>query len=248
MTQGDPSISFITVCRNSERTIAGTVESVVSQKDQGDEYIVIDGASTDSTLQILHRLNGIDLLVSEPDRGVADAFNKGIARARGEIVALVNSDDRLVSGAVQRIRREFGDDPLLDVLHGDILLVDGETVLKRIKPSRFWWEPWRLVLFNHPATFVRRRVYERFGGFDCTHLVAMDVDIFFRWLSNGVRMKYVPEVYTLMQQGGVSGRLDRVGYGEFRDAAIRHGRSPLMAWVQYGSKLVLSRSLRLLRL
>lgn len=220
---------------------------MVSQKGEGDEYLVIDGASTDNTLPILHRLDGIDLLVSEPDRGVADAFNKGISRASGEIVVLVNSDDCLVSGTVQRIRREFGVDQMLDILHGDILLVDGETVLKRIKPSRFWWEPWRLVLFNHPATFVRRRVYERFGGFDCSYRVAMDVEIFFRWLANGVRMKYVPEVYTLMQQGGVSGRLDRVGYREFRDAAIRHGRSPLLAWGQYGAKLVLSRSLRLLR-
>lgn len=239
-----PSISFITVCRNAEDSIARTVESVVSQKLPGDEYLVIDGASIDGTLDILKRMDGIDLLISEPDQGISDAFNKGIKHATREIVSLVNADDRLIPGAAGDVRQLFVNDPSLDVIHGDVILMYGDTAVKRIKPSRFWWEPWRLVLFNHPATFVRRSVYGRHGGFNTSFRVAMDVELFFRWVSCGVRICYFPVPLVCMQQGGVSGQFAALGYREFRDAAVLHGHSRLLAWLQFGCKLMASRMLR----
>lgn len=241
------SISIITICKNAERSIAGTIASVVPQKSGRDEYLIIDGASTDRTMSIVSSMKGVDRVISEPDEGIADAFNKGIGHARGEIIALVNAGDRLMEGALHTVRGGFAMHPSAEVIHGDVVLVEHERVIKRIRPSRFWWEPWRLVLFNHPATFVRRSVYERYGGFDLSYRVAMDVEIFFRWKRNRVPIRYIPVPLVLMERGGVSSVNDLQGYGEFRRAAIRHGYSPVLASIQYMGKLAISRVLRLMR-
>lgn len=240
-----PAISIITVCKNAERTIAGTITSVVSQKRAGDEYLVVDGGSSDNTLTIIGSMSGVDRLITEPDDGIAEAFNKGIAASQGEIIALVNSGDRLIDGALEEVRCFFMSDRCVDVIHGDVMLVHDDRIVKRITPSRFWWEPWRLVLFNHPATFVRRSVYASYGLFDSGFRVAMDVEIFFRWKKHGVAMRYMPKPLVFMEAGGISTTRDIQGFREFRDAAVRYGHPAVLAWVQYAGKVLLSRFLRL---
>ena len=147
-----PTISIITVCRNSAATIAKSIESILVQKDPGVEYLIVDGASTDGTQDIVSSYQAIDLFISEPDKGIADAFNKGIQLATGDIIGLVNSDDELSPSAVATVRRYFSEHPDVEVVHGDVLLFEGRRVVKRLKPSGRWWYPWRLVLFNHPST------------------------------------------------------------------------------------------------
>jgi len=235
--QHTPTLSLVTVCRNSSATIKKTIESVLAQKDAGVEYLVVDGLSTDGTQEIVRSYRGIDRFISEPDGGIADAFNKGIRMASGEIIGLINSDDQLCPAALATVRRYFADSPETDVLHGDVLLVEGERVIKRLQPPRRWWYPWRLVLFNHPATFVRRRVYEERGLFDTRYRIAMDVEIFLRWLANGVKVRYLPQVLVHMQAGGVSGQQAILGYREARDAALQHGFSPFLAQLQFMGKL-----------
>lgn len=235
-----PKISLVTVCRNSAATIAKTIESILAQKDTGVEYIVIDGASTDSTKDIINAYSeNIDIYLSEPDAGIAEAFNKGIALATGEIIGLINSDDALASGAVEKVRRFFTNHPDTDVLHGDILLFNGTHVVKQIKPPSHWWYPWRIVLFNHPATFVKKTVYRQHGLFDTSYSIAMDVEIFLRWLQHGVKIDYLPEILTEMQTDGVSGRHAVEGYRQVRNALLHHGFSPPLAQLQYWSKIVL---------
>ena len=126
--------SIITICRNSAATISLTIDSVLSQREHGLEYIIIDGGSTDGT-QDLVRLRGtaIDVFVSEPDGGIADGFNKGITRASGEIISLINSDDVLLPGALGKVHDYFMRNPHVEVVHGDILLYEGVRFIKRVK-------------------------------------------------------------------------------------------------------------------
>lgn len=236
-----PKISLVTVCRNSAATIAETIESILAQKDPGVEYIIIDGASTDATKEIINSYTeNIDIYLSEPDEGIADAFNKGIALATGEIIGLINSDDTLAAGTVADVRNFFKSHPSTEVLHGDLLLLNGSQVIKQIKPASRWWYPWRLVLLlNLPATFVRQAVYRRHGLFDTSYSIAMDADIFLRWVKCGVRIHYLPKILAHMQAGGVSGRHAVEGYRQVRDALIRHGFSAPLAYLQYWGKVSL---------
>ena len=239
-------ISIVTVCRNAESTIAGTIESIRGQQYPELEYIIIDGASTDSTPDIVLSYGRvIDIFVSEPDRGIADAFNKGISKASGEIIGLLNADDEFLPGTLNKVCDYFSRHPDIDVVHGDVLLSKGERILKLVRPAREWWYPWRLVLINHPATFVRKRVYENYGLFDTNYLIAMDVEIFFRWMSSGVKIQYVPEVFVNMQAGGASGTQATLGFDETRMAALRHGFTPFLVYLQFLGKIAVWCMLRL---
>jgi len=212
----------------------------MAQKYSGIEYLVIDGASTDTTQDIIKSYGrNIDIYRSKPDKGIADAFNKGIALATSDIIGLINSDDTLAAGALDKVRQFFKDHPDIDVLHGDILLLNGPQVVKRIKPPTHWWYPWRFVLFNHPATFVRQTVYRRHGLFDTSYSIAMDVEIFLRWLKSGVKIDYIPEILVYMQTEGVSGHNAVAGYHQVRNALVRHDFSPPLAYLQYWGKVTL---------
>jgi len=240
------SISIVTVCRNAAATIAGTIESVRSQRYPSLEYIVIDGASTDSTPDIVRAFGDmVDVFVSEPDSGIVEAFNKGISRASGEIIGLINADDELLPGSLDKVSAFFSGHPEIDVVHGDVLLCKGEQVLKRVQPAGCWWYPWRLVLFNHPATFVRRSLYEKFGLFDSSYRIAMDVEMFLRWQARGATIQYLPEALVSMKYGGVSNQCAEEGFREARQAFLRYGYSPLMVNLQLAGKLLINRMLSL---
>lgn len=235
-----PSITIITVCLNSSATIERTLRSVIEQKGADTEYIVIDGGSTDGTQDIVRAFGeGVDLLVSEPDNGISDSFNKGIALASGEIIGLINSDDALLPGALQQVRDFLRNNPECQVVHGDLLLYSGDRFVKRVVPAGRWWYPWRLVLFNHPATFVRRSVYETHGNFSLEFRIAMDVEIFLRWLVSGVRIEYLPEQLAVMHYGGVSNRRPYDGYREVRRAYLEHGYQSVTVWLLYAAKCLL---------
>lgn len=247
MTLDLPDLSLITVCRNAEETIRDTINSIVPQRREGVEYLVIDGASTDTTQSIVTEFvsAGVDYFVSEPDNGIAEAFNKGIAVAKGEFVGLINADDQLMADTVQFVRTFFKDHPDVDVLHGDILLYEGERFIKQLIPAGSWWHPWRLVLFNHPATFVRRSVYEELGGYNEDFRIAMDVEIFLRWQRNSVEVQYVARPLAIMRVGGLSGVEAEGGFDEYRRALIMHGYPALVANMQYLFKLILVRMVSL---
>jgi len=234
-----PSLSIITVCKNAAAGIAATIESVLFQKTGGIEYLVVDGASCDGTLEIVRSYGDkVDFVISEADNGIAEAFNKGITRARGEIVGLLNADDLLLPGTLRRVCGYFAAHPDVDVLHGDVMLYQGNCLIKRVRPAGRWWCPWRLVLFNHPATFVRREVYERYGLFDTSYEIAMDVEIFLRWIRTGVKITYLPEVMVAMQSGGVSGQRAFHGYREARRALAAHRFLVIPATIQYVARYV----------
>lgn len=216
-------VSIITICKNSARTITKTIESVLSQRYKGLEYIIVDGNSNDGTQAIIKSFGkDIDIFISEPDEGISDAFNKGIALSSGEIIGMINSDDVLLPGVINRIQNYFTTHPDTEVLHGDVLLYSDANFIKRIKPPKFWWLPWRLILFNHPATFVRKHVYQQHGVFSKDYKLGMDYDLFLRWQRTGVHISYLSEPLAKMQTGGVGGQSPFLSFAENRQALLKN--------------------------
>lgn len=205
-------ISVITAVYNNRDTIAQALDSALAQDHVDVELIVIDGGSTDGTLEILQGYaDRLAVLVSEPDRGIYDALNKGIAQASGEVVGFLHSDDVFAeAGVLSRIGAAFAD-PKVDAAYGDLLYVkkdDPSRVVRtwraakfsRSKLARGWMPP-------HPTFYVRRSVYEQLGGYDTAYRIAADYDFVLRLLGRGgVRAAYIPEVLVKMRVGGASNR------------------------------------------
>lgn len=203
-------ISIITVAFNAERTIASTLDSVAAQVHPYIEHIVVDGASTDGTLDVIKRQGShVSRLISEPDKGIYDAMNKGLRVATGDVIGFLNADDVYPdAGVLARVSAAM-EQGRLDALFGDTEFVSPERPdrpLRRYRSERFrpdriaWgWMP------AHPALFLKRQVYERFGLFRTDYRIAGDFELVAR-IFHGDTLKYrhVPEVMVRMRTGGVS--------------------------------------------
>lgn len=204
-------ISIVTVTYNCASVVEGCLVSVAGQSCSTVEHVVIDGASTDGTLELLQsQRERLAVLVSEPDNGIYDAMNKGIRLARGDIIGFLNSDDLYAGNDVlSKVADAFYKDPSLDACYADLTYTE-QSDTSRVK--RYWrssdfvpgaflkgWCP------PHPTFFVRRSVYERFGGFDLSYRIASDFELMMRFLEiNMIRVRYVPEVWVKMRLGGTS--------------------------------------------
>jgi glycosyltransferase involved in cell wall biosynthesis len=203
-------VSIITVVFNNVGTIKSAITSVLAQTYRDIEYIIIDGGSTDGTLEIIESFGDkIDSVVSGPDQGIFDAMNKGLAMVTGEVIAFLNSDD-FYSGerVIEKIVSEFKNDSA-DAVFGDLHYVhaqDPEKIFRcwvsgRYKAGSFlygWMPP-------HPAFFVRKNVYERHGKFNTDFKTAADYELMLRFVHvNKIKINYVPEVLVKMRIGGVS--------------------------------------------
>lgn len=230
-----PAVSIITICKNSAATIAETMESILGQQLNDLEYIIIDGGSTDGTQDIVRAFGyRVSIFVSEGDKGISDAFNKGIARASGNIIGLINADDRLLPGTLGKVVEFFENNQAIDVMHGDVLFYDGDYFVKRIQPPAHWWLPWRMGAFNiHPATFVRGHLYQKHGHFDTSYKYAMDDDLFMRWLTAGAAIAYLPEPLVRVSAGGVSGRHAFKVFKEKRRALLGNGFQRIPTEIQF---------------
>lgn len=203
-------ISVVTVCYNSESTIEQTLVSVARQTHPDVEHIVIDGGSTDGTLAVLERHRaGLALLVSEPDRGLYDAMNKGWSRATGEVVGFLNADDSYASTDVlASIASSFAESGS-DAVYGDLELVDrvGNVVrvwrsgrFSRLKYHLGWMTP-------HPATYVRKSLFERYGGFSLGLSISADYELMLRFFfRHRASVHYLPKNLVRMTAGGASNR------------------------------------------
>jgi glycosyltransferase involved in cell wall biosynthesis len=206
------TVSVITAVFNRVETVGQALDSVQSQVGPDVEHVVIDGASTDGTLQVLEsRRVGIAVLVSEKDAGIYDALNKGLARATGDVVGLMHSDDFFPDERVLEMVAAAFADPAVDAVYGDLDYVakdDPERIIRRWRsgaydPSKLAWG-W---MPPHPTLYVRRSVIEQWGGFDTSFRIAADYDQMLRYLAKGrIRLAYIPEVLVKMRVGGESNR------------------------------------------
>ena len=205
-------ISIVTVAYNSAATIADTLRSVAEQSHSDIEHLVIDGASKDDTLRIVGARGAhVAKVVSEPDLGIYDAMNKGLALAAGDFVGFLNADDMLASPeAIASIARAAAA-PGTDVVCGDLVYVHKDRpdeVLRfwrcgRFAPERlrYGWMP------PHPTLYVRRSLVAELGPFDTRLRIAADYDFMLRYLGrSGIQVGYVPEVLVKMRAGGASNR------------------------------------------
>ena len=202
-------ISLITVCFNSSKTIEKTIESVLLQQKCNLEYIVIDGASQDNTLEIIQKYsNQIDVIISEKDNGIYDAINKGINLATGDYIGILNSDDIFTNQFVlSNILKEFTANNNLDCLIGDICFVNDNNKIIRYYTSKSWI-PGKLKLGlmpPHPSFYCKRSLFQTLGNYRIDFKIAADYELFVRYfLINKISYKYLPSNFVTMKIGGVS--------------------------------------------
>jgi glycosyltransferase involved in cell wall biosynthesis len=203
-------VSIITVVYNNEKTISHAVDSVLSQ-DYGDiEYIVVDGNSKDGTMDVLRGYgNRISKLISEKDKGLYDAMNKGIRAATGDVVGILNSDDFFYNNSIiSSIVAGFKKNPSLDAVVGDIVFVkdDIEKVLRHYSSRK--WQPRKFAwgyMPAHPSFFVKRELFEKLGYYKLDYKIAADYELLVRFLLvNKIKWEYLPVITTKMRMGGAS--------------------------------------------
>lgn len=195
-------ISIITITYNSEKTLEETIKSVMAQNYPDLEYIIVDGGSTDKTLEIAEKYKKyISKMISEKDNGISDAFNKGIAMATGDVVGIINSDDLLAEGALKAIAEEMKEET--DVFYGNgyRLYPDGHTRDYLSKDLKIFSYKMPLV---HPATFVRRKAYEKYGVFRVEYKYCMDRDVLYRMYKGGACFQRTDKYLAYFREGGVS--------------------------------------------
>lgn len=210
-------ITIITAVYNRETTIRQALESVASQAYANVEHMVVDGASTDDTLSIIDsHLTEKMRIISEPDKGIYDALNKGISAASGDIVGLMHSDDFFAHDDVLAKVAACFERTGVDAVYGDLDYVSARNAHHIVRHWRsgdyqrqslkWGWMP------PHPTLFVRRKVFELFGDYDTSYQIAADYDAMLRWLWKGrVQAAYIPEVLVKMRVGGESNRsLERI--------------------------------------
>lgn len=203
-------ISIITVVYNGEKTIRDTLDSVLTQTYPHVEYIVIDGNSGDSTMKIVQSYGDrIHRVVSEPDKGIYDAMNKGIKLATGEVIGLLNADDLYASSDVlAEVARQFTETQA-DAVYGDLLYVAQDDIEKvrrtwkaglyRVGDFLWGWMP------PHPTFFIKRECYQKFGDFRLDMRSAADYELMLRMIhKNGVKLSYIQKTLVRMRVGGVS--------------------------------------------
>lgn len=192
-------LSIITVCLNSEATIRQTIESVLQQTYKNIEYIIVDGGSTDKTLDIIQEyiplFDGRMQYISEKDNGIYDAMNKGILRATGEVVGIINSDDWYEKNALEKVAEGFGDVEA-DIVYGEMWLIN--------QSGEREYHTWHSTFPPHPGTFVRREVYEKYGMFDLKYRIASDRELLLRFMAEGVRFKRIDAILTNFRRTGIS--------------------------------------------
>ena len=202
-------ISIITVTYNSAATIAACVDSVYQQTHPDIEHIVVDGLSKDATVSIVESMpNRVQRLISEKDKGIYDAMNKGIACATGDLIGTLNSDDVYYDNQVlEKVARVFEDYPEVDCLYGNLLFVDNQGKVvrkwhsKAFSPGLFSksWSP------AHPTFYCRKKVYDTFGLYKTDYKIAADVEWMLRVLELGKTPSYFHnEMMVKMNLGGVS--------------------------------------------
>jgi len=199
----EPLVSIVTIVLNGNDLIRKTMDSVLRQTYANIEYIVIDGASTDGTQEVLQEYDSrLAFWSSEADRGISDAFNKGIARASGDIVGLLNAGDWYEPDAVEKAVEHFRLFPGTDVVCGMLQYWRGDKreYLCPSVPELLEKE----MTVTHPTCFVRTELYRQNGGFSTDYRYAMDYELLLRLRLNGARFRAMKRVLANMQHEGVS--------------------------------------------
>ena len=203
-------ISIITVVRNNKDTIKDTINSVLNQTYKKIEYIIIDGASIDGTVEIVQSYGDkISKFLTEPDNGIYDAMNKGLNIASGDVIGFINADDMLnTDDCIESIVRVFKENPV-EIVYGDKVYVSPKNITKQVrywKAGEFDKEKYKKGWMTpHLSTYIKKELYDKYGGFRGDFKIAADYELMLRFIyKNNAEIKYIPKVIAKMRAGGVS--------------------------------------------
>lgn len=240
----EPLVSVITVVYNGAKHLERAIRSVIEQGYKNIEYIIVDGGSTDGSLDIIKeyaKAGSVARFISEPDEGIADAFNKGIALSTGEIIGILNADDAYLPGVLKKVAAIFRNAAPDFILHGDMIREKNHE-RKRIRPrpfSRFW--KYVDSPFNHPAMFVPRKVYETVGLYNKEYRFAMDYDFNLRALLAGVKFRYIREDLAVFYEGGRSSMAPLICHKEVLASQKSNGLFQPICYLIYVLKIAVNR-------
>lgn len=207
-------LSIITATYNSVRTIRDTIESMLRQSFSDYEYLIVDGYSKDGTLDVINqyipKFEGRLRYISEPDKGIYDAMNKGFKMAKGEILMLINSDDLFARpDALEMVVKQFDEHPEVDCVYANLYYVSADNTdnIVRVwktgeqRPFRKGWLP------AHPTFYVKREAYEKYGYFNLSYPLAADFELMLRFVEkHHIKLQYLPEYLVKMRLGGATSK------------------------------------------
>lgn len=197
-----PLVSVITVVYNGEKFLEQTILSVINQTYKNIEYIIIDGGSTDSTCNIIRNYDTrIDYWVSEADKGIYDAMNKGISYANGELIGIINSDDWYEENTITEIVEKYVRNRDIGVFHGIHRLWDKDGLLGVIGHSDLFL---KYGMISHPTCFIAKSVYEKYGLYSCKYKIVSDYEIMLRFKSKDVKFLFIEKIITNFRNNGLS--------------------------------------------
>lgn len=228
-----PLFSIITVCYNAESTIEQTINSVLDQSFKDFEYIIVDGGSTDKTLEIIDRYKEkIDIVISESDDGIYDAMNKGIRQASGKMIGLLNSDDWYEPDALELVANAYKESDGKTIFHGLCKYIDHE---KEERILSYHHDVLPLHSIAHPTCFIPMVIYDEFGLYDTSYKIASDYELLLRSYEAGVSFQRIERVLANFRSGGITSQQN----SKYEDLAIqlKYGKiDPVkyrLKWLKY---------------
>lgn len=241
--------SVITACLNSAGTIKRSIDSVLSQKIIPDEYIFIDGGSSDETLQIIwerelfaknnNHKTSFKIVTQKEKTGITGAWNLGLKEVSSDTVFILNSDDWYEPDAVTDVLNEFSENPEAEIIYSPILFHSGrDRFVRNCRP--LWMFPVMMPI-AHPSCFVRKSVYDKVGGFDQKYKISADYEFLYRCRSKGIRFCEIRKVLVNMELGGTANRNRAVARRETREIARRYCPVPLLPDLAYVARCLTGR-------
>ncbi len=228
-----PLISIITVVYNGEKYLEETIQSVINQTYDNVEYIIIDGGSTDGTLDIIKKYEEkIDYWVSEKDSGIYDAMNKGVTLCSGDIIGIVNADDFIYRDTLQNVAKFFSDtDAMFTFGQLDLADEDGKVfdTAKSIGIDNIKYKLFRHMPFLHPTMFVKKEVYEKLGLYNTRYKLSADYDFTLRLVKNNIQFVKLDFSTGVFRLGGQSGGMR--SYLENHKLLLVHGVNPVFVYI-----------------
>lgn len=219
-----PRVSIVTVVHNRASTLNRAIDSVASQTYTDLEYLVVDGGSTDGTLDVIQsHATDIDRWWSEADRGIYHAMNKGIKRSRGDVIGLLNSDDWYEPDTVEAVMRVFNADESADLVHGQLRVWASDSDVHAVYGRMDSYSPLLFPPFHHPTCFVRRSVYRDLGLYDERFPTAADYDFMLRFVSSCKRGVYLNRILANFSRGGATTRSVWSPYGQLWRVLRKNG-------------------------
>lgn len=244
--------TVITICWDGARSIERCIRSVIKQTVVPAEYIFVDGGSTDGTLDIIASLIpemkevGIMPVLLQQQRvpgeaGIPSAWNQGIAKANGDVIALLNCDDYYEPDAIERMQQEFEESPEIELLAGSIRMVDSNCVETRlIYPKCLCWSE-VLMPLAHPACFVTRKLYDRIGLYDTAYRISADYDFVWRCRCKKAKIQFDDKIYVNMEMGGLANSNRAAARKETLEISLKYSKFSLLPRLAYLCRKFLGR-------